>query len=246
MEVAHTLAVVKAEKAFDLFLRVLLDPEEHPWLRETMTGDLTLWGERISEEILLTLLAASEPAVCAAALQAFRERPSHTTPLETVLSYCTHPKGYVREAAIKTLLATGLRVPPDPILAALNDPEPQVRAAASFGCISLLEWFGNQIPLEPLLKALRDEYPAVRENILDALGKVPLRIPVEPIIAVLTDAVPSVRCAAVETLGLMGERVPSSSYPLLQEMSGSPISRMQLKSQLTGLCTPPFSLLGSS
>src|SRR5437762_5389502 len=30
MEVAHTLTVKKAEEALDLFLRVLLDPEEHP------------------------------------------------------------------------------------------------------------------------------------------------------------------------------------------------------------------------
>lgn len=221
MEVAHTLAVVKAEEALDLILRVLQDPEEHPWLREAMTEDLTVWGERISEEILLRLLADPEPAVCTAVLSVLRERPSQTIPLEIVLPYCTHEKKYVREAAIKTLLATELRVPLDPILAALGDPEPQVRAAASYGCISLLEWFGDQIPLEPLLQALLDDYPAVRENILDALGKVPLRIPVEPVAAALTDSTYYVRCAALETLGLMGERVPSSLYPPLQEMSGS-------------------------
>src|SRR5579872_2697650 len=221
MEVAHTLAVVKAEEALDLFLRVLLDPEEHVWLRETMTGDLAIWGKRISEEILLRLLADPEPAVCTAVLSVLRERPSQTIPLEIVLPYCAHEEKYVREAAIKTLLATELRVPPDPILAALGDPEPQVRAAASYGCISLVEWFGDQIPLEPLLQALLDDYPAVRENILDALSKVPLRIPVEPVAAALTDSTYYVRCAALETLGLMGERVPSSLYPPLQEMSGS-------------------------
>jgi len=32
-------------------LRVILDPEEHPWLRETLTGDLAIWGERISDEL---------------------------------------------------------------------------------------------------------------------------------------------------------------------------------------------------
>ena len=58
MEVAHVLAVVKAEEALDLFLRLILDPEEHPWLRETLTGDLAIWGERISDELLLTLLLA--------------------------------------------------------------------------------------------------------------------------------------------------------------------------------------------
>ncbi len=227
MEVAHILAVKKAEEALDLFLRVLLDPEEHPWLRETMTGDLALWGERISEELRL---ADPEPAVCTAALEVLRERPSQTIPLELVLPYCTHEKQYVREAALKTLLATKQHVPPDPILAALGDPEPEVRAAASYGCISLVEWFGDQIPLEPLLQALNDEYAAVRENILDAFGKIPLRIPVEPVTAALTDSTYYVRCAALETLGLMGERVPSSLYPLLQEMSGSdPSSQVRLR-----------------
>ncbi len=228
MEVAHTLAVVKAEEALDLFLCILLDSEEHPWLRETMTGDLALWGGRISEELLLTLLADPESAVCTAALEVLRERPPQTIPLEIVLPYCAHEKTYVREA--KTLLATESHVPPEPILAALGDPEPQVRSAASYGCISLLEWFGDQIPLEPLLKALSDEYPAVRENILDALGKVPLRIPVEPVAAALTDSTYYVRCAALETLSLMGERVPSSLYPLLQEMSGlDPAPQVRLR-----------------
>ncbi len=230
MEVAHTLAVKKAEEALDLILRVLLDPEEHPWLRETMTGDLALWGECISDELLLTLLADPEPAVCTAALEVWRERPSQSIPLEFVLPYCTHEKQYVRKAALKTLLATKQRVPPEPFLAALGDPEPEVRAAASYGCISLVEWFGDQIPLEPLLQALSDEYAAVRENILDAFGKIPLRIPVEPVAAALTDSTYYVRCAALETLGLMGERVPSSLYPPLQEMSGAdPSSQVRLR-----------------
>lgn len=140
MDVAHTLSVVKAEEALDLILRLVQDPEEHPWLRESMTEDLTIWGERLSEELLLRLLPDPDPGVCAGVLSVLRHRPSHTIPLEVVLPYCTHEKPYVREAAIKTLLATELRVPPAPILAALCDPDPHVRAAASFGCISLLEW----------------------------------------------------------------------------------------------------------
>ena len=230
MEVAHTLAVTRAEEAIDLFVRLVLDAREHPWLREVLTGDLAIWKERVTSELLLTLLADPEPAVCTAALEVLRERPSHTIPLEIVLPYCTHEKSYIREAAIKTLLATELRIPLEPILAALSDPEPQVRAAASYGCISLVERFGDQIPLEPLIEALSDDYPPVRENILDALGKVPLRISVEPVAAALTDSTYYVRCAALETLGLMGERVPSSLYPPLQDMSGSdPCPQVRLR-----------------
>ncbi len=220
MEVAHTLAVAEAVEAIDLFVRLVLDAREHPWLREVLTGDLAIWKERITDELLLTLLADPEPAVCTAALEVLRDRPPQAIPLEMVLPYLQREEKYIREAAIKTLMAAEQRVPIDPILSALHDPEPEVRAAASHACMSLVEWFPDQIPLELLLQALHDEYAAVREDVLDAFGKIPLRIPVEPVIAALTDPVSYVRCAAVETLGLMGERVPLSVYPVLQKMAG--------------------------
>lgn len=191
------------------------DEEEPLWLREGITWDLALWGERIPESLLHTLLATPEPVVCAAVLEVWRSRPAETIPLELVLPYCEYEQKYLREAAIKTLLVAEQRVPIKPLLRALGDPESEVRTAASYGCIQLLEQFADQIPLEPLLEALSDEYPPVRENILDALGKIPLRIPVESVSAALTDATYYVRCAALETLSLMGERVPSALYPLL-------------------------------
>jgi HEAT repeat protein len=228
MEVAHLLAVVQAEEALDLLLQLLADPDEEIALREVITWDLALWGERVPRALLLRLLA--DPELCAAALDMWRSQPAQSIPLEAIVPYCSHEEKYLREAAIKTLLAAEQRVPLDAILSALGDPEPEVRAAASFGCIRFLEWFGDQIPLDPLLQALFDEYPPVRENILDALGKVPLRIPVEPVAAALTDSTYYVRCAALETLSLMGERVPSSLYPLLQELSGAdPTSQVRLR-----------------
>ncbi len=58
MEVAHTLAVTRTEEAIDLFVRLVLDAREHPWLREALTGDLAIWKERIPDELVLTLLLA--------------------------------------------------------------------------------------------------------------------------------------------------------------------------------------------
>ncbi len=221
MEVAHTLAVARAEEAIDLFIRLVLDTREHPWLREALTGDLAIWRERIADELLLTLLADPEPAVCTAALDVLRDRPAQAIPLDLVLPCLQREEKYIREAAIKTLMATEQRVPIDPILSALHASEPEVRAAASHACMSLVEWFPDQIPLEPLLHVLHDGYAAVREDVLDAFGKTPLRVPVEPVITALTDPVSYVRCAAVETLGLMSEGVPLSIYPILREMSES-------------------------
>jgi HEAT repeat protein len=119
MGVAHVLAFRSPGEALDLFLRLTLDPEEDPCLRESMTEDLALWQERVSDEVLLRLLADPDPSICAAALSVLREWPPDAIPIETVLPFCTHPEEYMRKAAIKALLAASLRVPPGPILAAL-------------------------------------------------------------------------------------------------------------------------------
>jgi len=94
----------------------------------------------------------ADPELCAAALDMWRSQPPQSIPLEAIVPYCSHEEKYLREAAIKTLMDAEQRVPIDIILSALGDPEPEVRAAASFGCIRLLEWFGGQIPLDPLLQ----------------------------------------------------------------------------------------------
>jgi HEAT repeat protein len=116
MEVASTLAFVKAEESLDPVLRLIQDPDEEVCLREMLVESLATWGERISDETLLALLANSEPAICAAALHVWGAHPSQTIPIATVLPYCIHEAWYVCEAAIKTLLATEDRVPIDAIL----------------------------------------------------------------------------------------------------------------------------------
>jgi HEAT repeat protein len=109
-----------------------------------------------------------------------------------------------------------------------------VRALASHACIFFVEWLGEQVPLEPLVQALNDESPSVREDLLDALGKVPARAPIEPAVAALTDSSIYVRCAAVETLGLMSPRVPLSVFPIVATMSTSdPDSRVRERAAST-------------
>src|SRR6266566_1390579 len=49
MEVAHLLAVVKAEEALGLLLQLLADPDEEIALREVITWDLALWGSASPE-----------------------------------------------------------------------------------------------------------------------------------------------------------------------------------------------------
>lgn len=219
-EVAHTLAVVSPEAALDPLLGLLQDPSEDPDLRREIADDLESLGDLLPFEVLMATVADPDLDISAAAIKAMRRWPS-LIPIDLLLTYITHPECYMREVVVKTLLTTGERVPIEAIIAALGDPELPVRAAASFGCIRLLEWFGSRVPLDPLLKALSDDYAPVRENILDAFGTYPEHAPLEAITAALSDPAHIVRCAALETLGTMGDRVPEELYPVLQAMSGA-------------------------
>jgi len=222
-EVAHTLAVVKAKTAIAPLLRLLQEPSEDPDLRREIAEDLESFGSDMPFDVLIATVADPDIDISAAAMKAMSVQPS-LIPIALLLQYRAHPHWYIREAVVKTLIAAGERVPIEPIIAALSDPEPWVRAAASFGCIRLLEWFGARVPLEPLLNALTDDYAPVRENILDALGKYPEHAPIEAITAALTDPDHPVRCAALDALGNMGDRVPAEVYPVLQAMSGADLS----------------------
>src|SRR5260221_13012959 len=95
----------------------------------SQTTDLALWGERISDELVLTLLA-DEPAVCTAALEVLRKRPPQAIPLDLILPYLQREANYIRQPPIKTVLAAARRLPIHPILSALHAREPQARAPA--------------------------------------------------------------------------------------------------------------------
>ncbi len=90
MEVAHILAVARAEEALDLLVRLVLDAREHPWLREVLTGDLAIWKERITDELLLTLLAV----LTQIPLRLYEERPTYNG--------CT-PEPYYQDRTTGTL-----------------------------------------------------------------------------------------------------------------------------------------------
>lgn len=217
--VAHTLAAVKTEPVLAVLLRLLVDPNEELGLRRVIAEDLQAFGELVPFEVLKALLADPDSDILAAAIQAMSEQ-SALIPIDLLLTFRGHPVWYVRQVVVKTLMMTGERVPIEPIIAALSDPEARVRTAAASGCIGLLERFGMRVPLEPLLCALSDTYAPVRESILDAFAKIPEHAPLPPILTALSDADPPVRCAALETLATMPDRVPEALYATLQTMSG--------------------------
>jgi HEAT repeat protein len=214
-EVVSALSVAQAEEMLDLLQCSLEECREEPEMSEESTS----WEEYIPAEVLFALLA--HPDVCLGALDVLSLLPPQSIPIEAILPYCSHEHGIIREVALATLWVAEERVPLEPILEALRDSEPKVRAIASHACMFLVEWRGEQFPLEPLIQALNDDYPPVREDVLDALGKAPLRAPMEPVVAALSDSCVFVRCAAVETLGLMGKRVPTSISPLIQALAAS-------------------------
>ncbi|GHO82226.1 hypothetical protein [Dictyobacter formicarum] len=117
MDVAHTLAATRAEEACDLCIRLALDPEEHLWLREILIGDFPSWKERVSDKLLLTLMTDPIPAVCTAVMEVWCYRSSQTIRFCPI---CVTRGKYVRETAIKTLMAAKQRVPIEPILRGID------------------------------------------------------------------------------------------------------------------------------
>ena len=227
-EVVNALTVDHAEDVLERLFCLIED------FKEESNEESAKWEDFLPAEVLFALLAHSDTEVCAGALDVLSQLPHQLIPLDIVLPYCLHEDGTVREVALKTLVAAEQRVPPEPILAALRDPETTVRAVASHACISLVNWFGEQIPLEPLVQALNDSSSPVREDLLDALGKAPKRAPIEPVAAALTDSTFYVRCAAVETLGLLGQRVPPAIKPIIQIISESdPDPRVRTRAAAT-------------
>jgi HEAT repeat protein len=84
----------------------------------------------------------------------------------------------------------------EPLIAALQDSEPKVRAAAAYAL--------RKRPYqarEPLIAALKDQDPLVREKVIGTLGLINDPRVVESLIAALNDTSPSVREKAASALG---------------------------------------------
>lgn len=145
-EVAHTLTARPTKKVTKLLLNLLQDPNEDQNLRQVIADDLESFGNLLPFDVLITTVADQDIGISVAAMKAMRSHPA-LIPIDLLLAYSTHPVWYMREVVVQTLMATRERVPIEPIIAALSDPEPRVRAAASTGCIHLSEWFGSRVPL---------------------------------------------------------------------------------------------------
>jgi HEAT repeat protein len=229
-KVINAMAPARAEKVLHLLYYLLEDYVAS----EGNDEDPDDWQEAIPAEVLFVLLAHPETEVCLGALDVLDLLPSTSIPVDIIRPYCSHKQALIREAALRTLCVAEQRAPVMPFLAALQDPEPRVRAVASHACMFFVEWHGESFPLKPLVQALDDKSPQVREDLLDALGKAPERAPVEPVVVALSDSCLYVRCAAVETLGLMSPRVPLLAYPMVRAMAEvDPDSRVRERAKET-------------
>lgn len=113
-----------------------------------------------------------------------------------------------REEAIKALgeiPENALRA----LLAALQDPDPDLRAVAA----EVLGYMANPAAINPLLERLQDENPKVREAVAGALGDIREAIAVPGLLVALHDPHPDVREASAWALGNIGD--PSAIPDLL-------------------------------
>ena len=102
---------------------------------------------------------------------------------------------YVRKNAVEALGKIGDNRAVEPLIAALNDSDSDVREYAA----DALGEIGDKRAVEPLIVALRDSNDNVRNNSVWALGKIGDKRAVEPLIASLKDS-DSVRSEAAIAL----------------------------------------------
>lgn len=118
----------------------------------------------------------------------------------------------VRVAAVRSLGEHG-GTTIEPLVAALNDPAWEVRAAAVWA----LGTRGEQAPHEALMRAAHDADGSVRAAALRTLGLLADHASIEPLVRALDDPDWQVREIAVLTLGERGEQAPLE--PLVARLS---------------------------
>jgi WD40 repeat protein len=122
---------------------------------------------------------------------------------DEVAAALKHEASAVRVAAVRALEQGGTSSI-EPLVAALQDPAWEVRAAAVWALGKL----GEQAPLEALIGALADEDSSVRAAALRTLGLLGDRVSLELIIRALHDPAWQVREIAALTLGERSEQAP--------------------------------------
>ncbi|MFP4055702.1 MAG: HEAT repeat domain-containing protein [Candidatus Brocadiia bacterium] len=129
-------------------------------------------------------------------------------PLAACLKTVETPR--IRAAAARALrwtLTKESRQGLEPLLDALSDEAPEVRAAAAetLGRVGILSWKRKlvQSAVEPLLARLADDAPSVRANAAKSLGAIKEPRAVAPLVKARTDPAAEVRAAAAEAMGRM-------------------------------------------
>jgi HEAT repeat protein len=140
-----------------------------------------------------------------------------TEPLEaSILKATSADSREERWTAVGELANSRERSARDALLAAMRDPEPDVRERA----IDALGEFKDEAAIGPLSHALaQDEDEDVRESAADALGEIPSAESVAALKRSLEDESPDVRASAVDGLARIGgpEMIPTLREALSDE-----------------------------
>jgi HEAT repeat protein len=118
----------------------------------------------------------------------------------------------VRGEALVAAVSQSRSTKPETLLAALNDPDGDVRAVATRG----LGFRGNELALQPLIELLKDDNQLVRASAALALGDIGDRRATEPLIKGLEDSDEQVRL--ISGLSLCRLRDPRAVGPLITHL----------------------------
>jgi len=219
----RVLATNAPERFVDLLVEKL--PVADPKTREVLTAALSklavLRGMEMAD-LVLPLLASSEPAVRQAVVSILRAIPDRAGVIHRFVEYSRNLVGWVRERALNALLELGPDMGPA-VLQLLRDPDPSIRATA----LSMLDNVEGFREIEAVVPLLEDKDWWVRVSAANTLAQAGDRRAVGPLVKALDDG--ETRWAAVEALGRLRD---PRALPALARLLGSSSTAVRLEALL--------------
>ncbi len=128
-----------------------------------------------------------------------------------------------------------MREPPiDALFAVLKESDPAARASAALALAEVCREGRVPVPLKRLVAAMEDAHAPVRENLVQAISRVPARERADPLIAALKDPDARVRRAAVAGLALFRGDAPVREALLAAAQDGDHEVRLTVITALSG------------
>jgi twitching motility protein PilT len=216
----EVLATRAPLSSIELFVKEL--PNAGYSTQQILVEALTRAAEARGIEIvdkLLPLIASGEASTRTAVMKIIISAGDPAAVIKRYVYYSKTLAGFVRDRALESMHAFGESLI-EPAIALLQDPDPDVRAAA----IAVAGSFDDPRIVPATIELLKDSDWWIRIAAADTLGRLKDSRAVEPLIASLAD--PDLKWSAVEALGRIAD---ARALPALGRMLADPMPDVRIE-----------------